>query len=187
MTYEKNAKTMALPQKWGSACDDDDERCGCAECLLKFHREMARWFRELVSSQRDKVGLQGSKSKKGMQSCKEIKVELKGKRNKRPVKQGKRDGRRLRSCRERFPRGWMPCSSVIQEICESTLLEPEDVKLVLDGVKDLGTKEVMAGRAFVFPGLAMFKMEKQSRVVSRACGGRAWNGMNVYGITGSRG
>ena len=186
MTYEKNAKTMALPRKWGSASDDDDERCGCAECLLKFHREMARWFRELVSSQRDKVGLQGSKSKKGMQSCKEIKVELKGKRNKRPVNQGKRDGRRLRSCRERFPRGWMPWSSVIQEISESTLLEPEDVKLVLDGVKDLSTKEVMAGRAFVFPGLAMFKVEKQPRVVSRACEGRAWNCMNVYGFTGSR-
>ena len=101
---------------------------------------------------------------------------LKGKRNKRPVKQGKRDGRRLRSCRERFPRGW---------ISESTLLEPEDVKLVLDGGTDFSTKEVMAGRDFVFPGLAMFKVEKQPRVVSRACEGRAWNCMNVYGITGS--
>ena len=56
---------------------------------------------------------------------------------------------------------------------------------MLDGVKDLGIKEVVACRAFVFPGLAVFKMEKQSRVVARACGGRAWNGMNVYGITGS--
>ena len=108
MTHEKKAKTMALPQKWRSAGDDDDERCGCAECLLKFHREMARWFRELVSSQRGKVGLQGGKDPKKMQSCKEIKVELKGKSNKRSVKQGKRDGSRHRSRRERFPRGWVP-------------------------------------------------------------------------------
>ena len=77
------------------------------------------------------------------------------------MNQVERDGRRHRSRRERFPRGWMPWSSVIQEISESTLLEPEDVKLVLDGVKDLSTKGVMVGRAFVFPGRAMFKVEKQ--------------------------
>ena len=180
MTHEKKAKAMALPQKWRSAGDDDDERCGCAECLLKFHREMARWFRELVSLQRGTVGRQGGKDKKKMQSCKEIKVEPTGKSNKRPVKQGKRDGRRHCSRRECFPRGWMPWSSVIQKISESTFLEPEDVKLVLDGVKELSTKEVMAGRAFVFPGLAVFKME-QPRVVARACEGRAWKEMNVYG------
>ena len=74
---------------------------------------------------------------------------------------------------------------MIQEISESTLLEPEDVKLVLDAVKELGSKEVMVGRAFVFPGIAMFKVEKQPRVVARACEGRAWNCMNVYGIAGS--
>ena len=61
------------------------------------------------------------------------KVELKGKSNKRSVKQGKSDGNLSKGrC---FPRGWMPWSSVIQDISESTLLEPEDVKLVLDAVK----------------------------------------------------
>ena len=55
------------------------------------------------------------------------------------------------------------------------------MKLVLDGVKDLSTKEVMVGRAFVFPGLAMFKLEQKPRVVARACEGRAWGCMNVYG------
>ena len=62
----------------------------------------------------------------------------------------------------------------------STLLEPEDVKLVLDEVKRLGTKEVMNGHTFVFPGLAMFKLEQKPRVVARACEGRAWGCMNVY-------
>ena len=152
---------------------------------MKFHRDMARWIRELVGSQRGKVGLQDGKNKQKMQSCKELKEGLRGESNKRSVKQGKRDGSRHRSRRGCSPRGWMPWSSVIQEISESTLLEPEDVKLVLDGVKDLSTKEVMAGRAFVFPGLAMFKLEQKPRVVARACEGRAWDCTNVYGVTSS--
>ena len=134
-------------------------------------------MRELVSLRRDKVELQGGKDRKKMQSCKEIKVEPKGKSNKRCVKQGKRDGRRHRSRRECFPRGWMPWSSVIQKISESTLLEPEDVKLVLDGVKDLSTKEVMAGRAFVFLALrcSRWRSSRASwRVRARAGRGFAW-------------
>ena len=67
----------------------------------------------------------------------------------------------------------------------STLLEPEDVKLVLDEVKRLGTKEVMNGHTFVFPGLAMFKVDERPRVVARACEGKAWECMNVYGRRGS--
>ena len=78
-------------------------------------------------------------------------------------------------------RRWMPWSTVIREISASTLLEPEDVKLVLDDVKRLSTKEVMDGHTFLFPGLALFKMNDEKRVVARACEGRAWNGVNVYG------
>ena len=152
------------------ADDGDEERCHCSECLLKFHREMARWFRERVSLQRAKGGVQRCQAGQGSKSKK--RTAKKDKRDGRhPVKQGKRR--------------WMPWSTVIQEISVSTLLEPEDVKLVLDEVKRLGTKEVMNGHTFVFPGLAMFKLEQKPRVVARACEGRAWGCMNVYGTPGS--
>ena len=120
MTNKRKAKT-------GRHADDgDEERCHCSECLLKFHREMARWFRERVSLQRAKDGLQGRKSGK------KVKARLRGNTTKRPVKEDKRDGRHPV---KQGKRRWMPWSTVIQEISVSTLLEPEDVKLVLDEVK----------------------------------------------------
>ena len=64
MTNERKAKTSR------HADDGDEERCHCSECLLKFHREMARWFRELVSLQRAKGGLQGRKL------CKKVRAGL---------------------------------------------------------------------------------------------------------------
>ena len=82
-------------------------------------------------------------------------------------------------------RRWMPWSTVIQQISAATLLEPEDVKLVLDVVKRLSTQEVMSGHTFLFFGFAMFKMNDEKRVVAHACEGRAWNGVNVYGKPGS--
>ena len=160
MTNARKGKTRR------HADDGDEERCHCSECLLKFHREMARWFRERVSLQRAKGGVQRCQAGQGSKSKK--RTAKKDKRDGRhPVKQGKRR--------------WMPWSTVIQEISVSTLLEPEDVKLVLDEVKRLGTKEVMNGHTFVFPGLAMFKLQKKPYVVARACEGRAWKEMNVYG------
>ena len=160
MTNEKKGETRSY------ADDGDDERCRCSECLLKFHREMARWFRERVSLQRAKGGVQRCQA--GQRSKSKKRTAKKDKRDGRhPVKQGKRR--------------WMPWSTVIQEISASTLLEPEDVKLVLDEVKRLGTEEVMNGHTFVFPGLAMFKLQKKPHVVARACEGRAWKEMNVYG------
>ena len=160
MTNEKKGETRSY------ADDGDDERCRCSECLLKFHREMARWFRERVSLQRAKGGVQRCQA--GQRSKSKKRTAKKDKRDGRhPVKQGKRR--------------WMPWSTVIQEISASTLLEPEDVKLVLDEVKRLGTEEVMNGHTFVFPGLAMFKLQQKPRVVARACEGRAWKEMNVYG------
>ena len=160
MTNARKGKTRR------HADDGDEERCHCSECLLKFHREMARWFRERVSLQRAKGGVQRCQAGQGSKSKK--RTAKKDKRDGRhPVKQGKRR--------------WMPWSTVIQEISASTLLEPEDVKLVLDEVKRLGTKEVMNGHTFVFPGLAMFKLQQKPHVVARACEGRARKEMNVYG------
>ena len=165
MTNEKKGETRSY------ADDGDDERCRCSECLLKFHREMARWFRDDVSLQRAKGGLQGRKL------CENVKAGLGSKSKKRTAKKDKRDGRHPV---KQGKRGWMPWSTVIQEISASTLLEPEDVKLVLDEVKRLGTEEVMNGHTFVFPGLAMFKLQQKPRVVAHACEGRAWGCMNVY-------
>jgi len=166
----------AMTHNTGHDDDDDDERCRCAECGLKFHREMARWCRELLRLKPDEDGLQGRRS------CNKMKAGLMSKSKKRPVKEEKSDGRL--SVKQRNRR-WMPWSTVIREISASTLLEPEDVKLVLDDVKRLSTQEVMSGHTFLFPGLALFKMNDEKRVVARACEGRAWNGANVYGKPGS--
>ena len=176
MTHNKEGETRQFKHDGSCADDDDDERCRCAECGLKFHREMARWCRELLRLKPDEDGLQGRRS------CNKMKAGLMSKSKKRPVKEDKSDGRPPVKQRKR---SWMPCSTVIREISASTLLEPEDVKLVLDDVKRLSTKEVMNGHTFLFPGLAIFKMNEQLRVVARACEGRAWKGMNVYGKRGS--
>ena len=48
MTSNKDGETTELKHAGSCADDDDDERCRCPECGLKFHREMARWFRERV-------------------------------------------------------------------------------------------------------------------------------------------
>ena len=93
------------------ADDDDDERCPCPECPLKFHREMARWFRELVSLPRAEDGLQGRKS------CKKVKAGLRSKSKKGPVKERKSDGKpRVKQGKRR----WIPWSAVVQEISAST-------------------------------------------------------------------
>ena len=114
------------------------------------------------------------RAKGGVQRCQ---AGQGSKSKKRTAKKDKRDGRHPV---KQGKRRWMPWSTVIQEINASTLLEAEDAKLVLDEVKRLGTKEVMNGHTFVFPGLAMFKMDEQPRVVARACEGRAWKGVNVH-------
>ena len=124
----------------------------------------------------------GEDTLQGRRSSKKAKAGLRSKSRKRPVREDKSDGRA--SVKQRNRR-WMPWSTVIREISASTLLEPEDVKLVLDVVKRLSTKEVMSGHTFLFPGLAMFKMNDEKQVVARACKGRAWNGVNVYGQRGS--
>ena len=175
MTRDKDSVTTQVTHAGSRADDDDDDRCPCAECRLKFHREMARWFRELVIPKPDEDGHQRDKPGNKM------KAGLKSKSKKRPVKEDKRDGR---PPLKQGKRRWMPWSTVIQQISAATLLEPEDVKLVLEVVKRLSTQEVMSGHAFLFPGLAMFKMNDQNRVVARACEGRAWNCVNVYGKRG---
>ena len=176
MTHNKEGETRQFKHDGSCADDDDDERCRCAECGLKFHREMARWCRELLRLKPDEDGLQGRRS------CNKMKAGLMSKSKKRPVKEDKNDGRPPAKQRKR---SWMPCSTVIREISASTLLEPEDVKLVLDDVKRLSTEEVMNGHTFVFPGLAIFTTNEQLRVVARACEGRAWKCMNVYCNRGS--
>ena len=175
MTHNKEGETRQFKHDGSCADDDDDERCRCAECGLKFHREMARWCRELLRLKPDEDRLQGRRS------CNKMKAGLMSKSKKRPVKEDKNDGRPPVKQRKR---SWMPCSTVIREISASTLLEPEDVKLVLDDVKRLSTEEVMNGHTFLFPGLALFKMDDEKRVVARACEGRAWNCVNVYGKRG---
>ena len=175
MTHNKEGETRQFKHDGSCADDDDDERCRCAECGLKFHREMARWCRELLRLKPDEDGLQGRRS------CNKMKAGLMSKSKKRPVKEDKNDGRPPVKQRKR---SWMPCSTVIREISASTLLEPEDVKLVLDDVKRLSTEEVMNGHTFLFPGLALFKMDDEKRVVARACEGTAWNCVNVYGKRG---
>ena len=176
MTRDKDSETTQVTHAGSRADDDDDDRCPCAECRLKFHREMARWCRELLSLKPDEDALQGRRS------CNKMKAGLMSKSKKRPVKEDKSDGRPPVKQRKRR---WMPWSTVIQQISAATFLEPEDVKLVLDDVKRLSTKEVMNGHTFLFPGLAISKMNEEKRVVARACEGRAGNCMHVYGITES--
>ena len=148
--------------------------CSCPECRLKFHREMARWAREQVQAEQRAPRTPRCKSKgsKGKQS-----KGIKGKRSKRvKVPKGKKGKKK-----ERYPRGWMPWTNVIKLISDSTLLEPEDVRLVLQQVKEVGVAELRAGRSFNFKGLAKFKLDTQPRVTATVAEGRAWGSVSVYG------
>ena len=77
MTRDKDSVTTQVTHAGSRADDDDDDRCPCAECRLKFHREMARCFRELVSLKPNEDGLQGRTP------CKKVKAGLRSKRKKR--------------------------------------------------------------------------------------------------------
>ena len=112
MTHNKEAETRELKHAGSRADDDDDDRCPCAECRLKFHREMARWMRERVIPKPDEDGLQRDKPGNKM------KAGLKSKSKKRPVKEDKSDGR---PPVKQGKRRWMPWSTVIREISASTL------------------------------------------------------------------
>ena len=46
----------------------------------------------------------------------------------------------------------MPWANVIKLISDSTLFEPEDVRLVLQRMKEVGVAELRAGRNFNFNG-----------------------------------
>ena len=70
---------------------------------------------------------------------------------------------------------------MIKLISDRTLLEPEDVRLVLQQVKEVGVAELRAGRSFNFKGIASFKLDTQPRVTATVAEGRAWDSVSVYG------
>ena len=175
---------------------EEYEHCWCPECRLKFHMEVAKEARDEIfalerKGSKPKVECMGSaaraKNAQGKSNSIKKKNVKQGKgsvlKKMKPKRKGKGKGNANGSAvKTAFPRGWMPWSVVCETVAEATLFDAEDVKRILENLKQLATKEVMSGHSFNYPGLALFKKESNPRIIATPAEGRAWDCISVYGV-----
>ena len=160
----------------------DDDRCGCTECKLHFHQEMAAWAREQLMAQTEPAPCvirndknKCAKTKDGKrQNAKSKGVKTEGKDTIKGKDKSKDEG-------NAYPRGFMPWSAVIKTVAAKTLMDINSVKLITDAVKLVAEEEILEGRAFHFRGLGSFKLVTGPRIEASAAQGRAYNAVSVFG------
>ena len=174
---------LSRAQLWcGDAVSfNEDGRCGCTECRLKFHQEMAAWAREQLMQeveappcavQNDQT--KSAKSHDGKkQAAKSKGKETKGKDQSKD--KGKDKG-------GTYPRGYMPWSDVLKKVSEKTFMDVNSVKIITDAVKQVAEEEIREGRAFHFRGLGSFKLVTGPRIEASAAKGRAFDAVSVLGL-----
>ena len=160
---------------------DEDDRCTCTECRLKFHTEMAAWAREQLMAQVERAPCvsQNDKTKDANSPARKRKT---GKSNGQETKgkdQGKGKGKDKGNA---YPRGFMPWSAVIKTVAARSFMDINSVKLITDAVKLVAEEEILAGRAFHFRGLGSFKLVTGPRVEASAAQGRAFDAISVLGL-----
>jgi hypothetical protein len=159
---------------------DEDDRCRCPECRLKFHTEMAAWAREqLTQEEKPEASLmQFYKTKVAKGPARKRKT---GKSNGQETK-GKDQGKGKDKATTSYPRGFMPWSGVIKTVAAKSFMDINSVKQVTDALRLVAEEEILAGRAFHFRGLCSLKLVTGARVEASAAQGRAFDAISVLGL-----
>ena len=160
----------------------DDDRCGCTECKLHFHLEMAAWASEQLMAQvepapcvirNDKNKCAKTKDRK-RQNAKSKGVKTEGKDTIKGKDKSKDEG-------NSYPRGFMPWSAVIKKVAAKSFMDINSVKLITDALKYVAEEETQEGRAFHFRKLGSFKLVTGPRIEALAAQARAFNAVSVFG------
>ena len=160
---------------------DDDDRCNCVECRLKFHTEMAHWAREQLQ-QRVEQGPCVNRIHKPPDADSPARKRKTGKSKGQETK-GKDQGKDKGKAKDNpFPRGFMPWSAVIKEVAAKSSMDIGSVKRITDAVRLVAEIEILAGRAFHFRGLGSWKLVTGPRVEASAAQGRAFDAVSVLGL-----
>ena len=110
-----------------AVCFDDDGRCGCSECKLHFHTEMAAWAREQFKQQvvpAPCVMSQDAKTKGAKcQDAKRLSAKSKG-----TIKDAKGQDTNGKDKGNAYPRGFMPWNDVIKKVAKKTFMDYTSVK-----------------------------------------------------------
>ena len=159
---------------------DEDDRCTCTECRLKFHTEMAEWAREQLLQQVELApcvnrihkppGADGPARKRKT-----------GKSNGQETK-SKDQGKGKDKATTSHPRGFMPWSGVIKTVAAKSFMDINSVKQITDALRLVAEEEILAGRAFHFRGLCSLKLVTGARVEASAAQGRAFDAISVLGL-----
>ena len=160
---------------------DEDDRCRCPECRLKFHTEMAAWAREqLTQEEKPEASLmQFYKTKVAKGPARKRKTGKSKGQETKGKDQGKDKGK---AKDDPFPRGFMPWSAVIKEVAAKSFMDIASVKQITDAVRHVAEIEIRAGRAFHFRGLGSWKLVTGPRVEASAAQGRAFDAVSVLGL-----
>ena len=160
---------------------DEDDRCTCTECRLKFHTEMVAWAREQLMQQVEPAPCVNRIHKppdadgpaRRRKTGKSKGKETKGKDQGKGKGQDKGDA---------YPRGFMPWSAVLKKVAARSFMDINSVKWITDAVKSVAEEEILAGRAFHFRGLCSLKLVTSPRVEASAAQGRAFDAISVLGL-----
>jgi hypothetical protein len=159
---------------------DEDDRCRCPECRLKFHTEMAAWAREQLTQEEEPEAslMQFYKTKVAKGPARKRKT---GKSNGQETK-GKDQGEGKDKATTSYPRGFMPWSGVIKAVAARSFMDTHSVKQMTDALRLVAEEEILAGRAFHFRGLCSLKLVTGARVEASAAQGRAFDAISVLGL-----
>ena len=161
---------------------DEDGRCRCPECRLKFHTEMAAWAREQLTKYGEEQAPCVSQNHKTKDANGPARKRKTGKSKGQETK-GKDQGKDKGKAKDNpFPRGFMPWSAVIKEVAAKSFMDIGSVKRITDAVRHVAEIEILAGRAFHFRGLGSWKLVTGPRVEASAAQGRAFDAVSVLGL-----
>ena len=125
---------------------DEDGRCTCTECRLKFHTEMAAWAREQLTQQEEPAPCvsQNHKTKDANGPSRKRKTAKSNGKETKGKDQGKDKGKDKGNA---YPRGFMPWNDVIKTVAANTSMDFTTTEQILGAVNEAAGAEICAGRA----------------------------------------
>ena len=160
---------------------DEDDRCRCPECRVKFHTEMAAWAREQLTKYGPCTNGANGPARKRPGADGPARKRKTGKSNGQETK-SKDQGKGKDKATTSHPRGFMPWSGVIKTVAAKSFMDINSVKQVIDALRLVAEEEILAGRAFHFRGLCSLKLVTGARVEASAAQGRAFDAISVLGL-----